>query len=96
MGDFGRTPYISRPWASRDHWPHAFTILLAGAGIRAGQIYGQTDRHAAEVIDNPVSPADLTATIFAALGIDPHRTIPAASGAPHQLSIGRVIDDWFA
>jgi len=96
MGDFGRTPYISKPWASRDHWPHAFTILLAGAGVRAGEIYGQTDHHAAEVAEKPVSPADLTATIFAALGLDPHQTVPAANGAPHRLSIGRVIDDWFA
>jgi hypothetical protein len=96
MGDFGRTPYISKPWASRDHWPNAFTILLAGAGVRAGEIYGQTDRHAAEVIDQPVSPADLTATIFAALGVDPRATIPAANGAAHQLSIGRVVNEWFA
>ncbi len=95
MGDFGRTPYISKPWASRDHWPHAFTVLLAGAGTRAGEIYGQTDRHAAQVIDKPVSPADLTATIFAALGVDPGRTIPTAAGSRHQLSTGRVIDDWF-
>jgi hypothetical protein len=96
MGDFGRTPYISKPWASRDHWPHAFTILLAGAGIRAGEIYGQTDRHAAEITDKPVSPSDLTATIFAALGIEPHQAIPAADGRPHRLSTGKVIHDWFA
>jgi hypothetical protein len=96
MGDFGRTPYISKPWASRDHWPHAFTILLAGAGTRAGEIYGQTDRHAAQVIEKPVSPADLTATIFAALGVAPQQTIPTATGSRHQLSTGRVIDDWFS
>jgi hypothetical protein len=96
MGDFGRTPYISKPWASRDHWPHAFTILLAGAGVRAGEIYGQTDRLAAEVVEKPVSPADLTATIFAALGVDPQQTIPAADGSPHRLSTGRVVHEWFA
>jgi len=96
MGDFGRTPFISKPWASRDHWPHAFTILLAGAGARAGEIFGQTDRHAAEVIENPVSPADLTATVCHALGVDPAQTIPAADGRPHRLSTGRVIHEWFA
>lgn len=96
MGDFGRTPYISKPWASRDHWPHAFTVLLAGAGTRAGEIYGATDKHAAEVTDKPVSPADLTATIIDALGVDPHQTIPDASGQPHRLSTGRVMSDWFA
>jgi hypothetical protein len=95
MGDFGRTPYISKPWASRDHWPHAFTILLAGAGVRAGEIFGKTDRHAAEVVEQPVSPADLTATIFAALGVEPSQTIRAASGAGHRLSSGRVVEEWF-
>jgi arylsulfatase A-like enzyme len=95
MGDFGRTPTISKPWASRDHWPHAFTILLAGAGVRAGSIYGTTDERAAEVIDGPVSPADLTATILHTLGIDPHLTISTASGAAHRLSPGHVIDEWF-
>ena len=95
MGDFGRTPYISKPWASRDHWPQAFTILLAGGGTRGGQVYGSTDRHAAEVIDDPVSPADLTATLFAALGVDPAQVIPATDGRPHRLSTGRVIDAWF-
>ena len=96
MGDFGRTPYISKPWASRDHWPHAFTVLLAGAGTRAGEIYGTTDKHAAEVTDKPVTPANLTATIIYALGVDPHQMIPDASGQPHQLSTGHVISDWFA
>ena len=96
MGDFGRTPYISKPWASRDHWPHAFTILLAGAGVRGGGVYGATDQHAAEVTDLPVSPADLTATLFAALGIDPAQSIPAADGRPHRLSTGRAVSDWFA
>jgi hypothetical protein len=95
MGDFGRTPYISKPWASRDHWPHAFTVLLAGAGIRAGEIYSQTDRYAGEVVDKPVSPADLTATIFETLGVDPRSTIPSARGQRHVLSLGRVVAEWF-
>jgi hypothetical protein len=95
MGDFGRTPYISKPWASRDHWPHAFTVLLAGAGVRAGEIYGRTDKHAAEVLDEPVSPADLTATIFDALGIDPQQNVPAANNQPHRLSLGRPMRAWF-
>jgi Protein of unknown function (DUF1501) len=95
-GEFGRTPVISKPWASRDHWPHAFTFLLAGAGVRAGDIYGRTDKHAAEVLDDPVSPADLTATILSALGVDPAKSIPAANGRPHVLSTGRTIAEWFA
>src|SRR5205085_10076142 len=71
MGDFGRTPRITQPWASRDHWPHAFTVLMAGAGTIGGGVYGRTDHHAAFVEENPVTPADLTATIFDTLRV-PH------------------------
>lgn len=95
MGDFGRTPYISKPWASRDHWPHAFTILLAGAGVKAGSTFGSTDRHAAEVVDNPVTPADLTATILDALGIDPATIAHTTRGQTHRLSTGRILSELF-
>lgn len=76
-GEFGRTPRIGQfsqnamtEKTGRDHWPHAFTVLLAGGGVRGGQCYGTTSRDAAYVIDKPVSPADLSATIFHHLGID--------------------------
>lgn len=91
MGDFGRTPRISKPWASRDHWPHAFTILMAGAGIRGGTTFGQTDSHAAYVIENPVTPADITATIVSALGVDPATLVTRADGKSQPLSTGRPI-----
>ncbi len=91
MGDFGRTPRIDARWASRDHWPHANTVLFAGAGLPGGAVLGRTDRHAAEVTDHPVSPADLTATIFDLLGADPAATIHDAQGRPHRLSEGRPI-----
>jgi hypothetical protein len=96
MGDFGRTPRITDRWASRDHWPHAFTILAAGAGTRAGAVYGRTDRRAAFVEENPVTPADLTATIFDTLGIDPATTIGTPRNGRHQLSTGRVLRELFA
>ncbi|TXT37508.1 MAG: hypothetical protein FD138_641 [Planctomycetota bacterium] len=88
MGDFGRTPRISKPWASRDHWPRANTVLLAGAGLRGGTIFGATDRHAAEVLTDPVSPGDLTATMLDALGVDPHQRVADANGRTHRLSPG--------
>ncbi len=91
MGDFGRTPKIDKKYASRDHWPHAFTVLFAGAGLPGGAVYGRTDRHAALVEESPVSPADLTATIFDALGVDPSATVPRQHGGPHVLSIGRPL-----
>lgn len=91
MGDFGRTPRIDRKYASRDHWPHANTVLLAGAGLPAGAILGRTDRHAAEVADSPVTPADLTATIFHLLGVNPRRMIHDPQGRPFVLSEGQPI-----
>jgi uncharacterized protein (DUF1501 family) len=94
-GEFGRTPRISRPWASRDHWPHAFTALLAGAGIRGGGVYGRTDRWAAEVEERPVAPADLMATLFATLGVSPHQSLIGRQGERHRLSEGRVNTEWF-
>ncbi len=91
MGDFGRTPRISKPWASRDHWPHSNTVLLAGAGVCGGKVFGATDRHAAEVITDPVSPADLTATLLSAVGVEPSQTVLAADGKPHRLSTGTAL-----
>lgn len=91
MGDFGRTPRIDRKYASRDHWPHANTVLFAGAGVPAGLIHGRTDRCAAEVVDCPVSPADLTATIFHLLGVDPRSVLHDPQGRPFVLSEGRPI-----
>lgn len=93
MGDFGRTPRISKPWASRDHWPGTNTVLMAGAGLRGGSVFGATDRHAAEVIADPVSPGDLTATMLAALGVDPAQQIADASGKRHRVSPGQSLWD---
>ncbi|HWB10922.1 MAG TPA: DUF1501 domain-containing protein [Pirellulales bacterium] len=77
VGEFGRTPKIGQFTQSsntkstgRDHWPHAFTALLAGGGIRGGQVYGETTRNGGYVADRPVSPADLSATVLHHLGID--------------------------
>lgn len=77
LGEFGRTPRIGlvtqnggTKKTGRDHWPHAFTALIAGGGIPGGQVYGATDATGGHVADNPVSPADLSATILRHLGID--------------------------
>ncbi|HET6881892.1 MAG TPA: DUF1501 domain-containing protein [Pirellulales bacterium] len=91
MGDFGRTPKIDKKYASRDHWPFAFTVLMAGAGLNGGAIYGRTDRHAAHVTDSPVSPADLTATIYSALGADPSSEIRDSRGKSYRLSEGKPL-----
>jgi uncharacterized protein (DUF1501 family) len=77
VGEFGRTPKLGQFTQSsntrktgRDHWPHAFTALLAGGGVRGGQVYGSTTADAGHVTDRPVTPADLSATILHHLGID--------------------------
>lgn len=79
VGEFGRTPRLGQFSQSsntrktgRDHWPNAFTALLAGGGVRGGQVYGSTNAHGAFVEDDPVTPADLAATVLYHLGIDPH------------------------
>jgi len=76
-GEFGRTPKMGQVTQSnntiqsgRDHWPNAFTVLLAGAGVRGGQAYGATTANGGYVVDRPVTPADLAATIFFHLGVD--------------------------
>ena len=81
VGEFGRTPKLGEFTQSsntkatgRDHWPHAFTALLAGGGVRGGQVYGSTTRNAGHVDTRPVTPADLHATIYHHLGIDTQQT----------------------
>ena len=96
MGDFGRTPRISQPWASRDHWPFAFTVLMSGAGVRGGAVIGRTDSIGGDVTERPVTPADLTATIFHSLGVSPATRLPTRTGATHRLSTGSVLQDVFA
>jgi hypothetical protein len=70
MGEVGRTPYINNR-AGRDHYIRAWTIVLAGGGIRGGQVHGSTDADGKEVKDDPVSEGDLFATIYTALSINP-------------------------
>jgi hypothetical protein len=92
MGEFGRTPVISKPWASRDHWPQANTILFAGGGVAAGHVIGRTDAKGGEVTDSPVSPADVTATLLAALGVNPRAEVHDRQGRPFAACDGTPID----
>ncbi len=92
MGEFGRTPKISRE-AGRGHWPFAQSILLAGAGIPGGTVYGKTDRHAAYPAEKPVTPADLAATILHLTGVDPTMQMHDALGRPHPVNRGGILRD---
>jgi hypothetical protein len=69
IGDFGRTPKINFS-GGRDHWPRAFSVALAGAGIQGGIVVGKTDKTASEPVDRPVTIEDLGATVYKALRID--------------------------
>jgi hypothetical protein len=81
MGEFGRTPQVNRN-GGRDHFSRAWTTVLAGAGIRGGQIVGATDGHGAAVKERPITARDFMATVCKALGIDYARTIDTPGGRP--------------
>ena len=87
MADMGRTPRVNKD-AGRDHWSYCYSAMLAGGGIRGGTVYGASDAHAAAVKDNPVSPADLCATVYTALGIEPEMTLYDRTNRPVTASLG--------
>jgi uncharacterized protein (DUF1501 family) len=87
MSDMGRTPKINKD-AGRDHWTFCYSVLLAGAGIQGGTVYGESDEQAAYVKDKPVSPADICATIYRCLGIDPDMHVPDSNGQPVKVGLG--------
>lgn len=94
MGEFGRTPRLN-PTAGREHWGPCYTALLAGGGIRGGQVYGASDNIGAYPRDNPVSPEDLLATIYHALGIAPDTEVHHRDGRPMRICDGRAITGLF-
>jgi hypothetical protein len=87
MGEFGRTPKINK-MAGRDHHGRANCAILAGAGIPRGLVLGRTDSKADAPFDNPVTPADLAATLYLALGIDPEHKFESPDGRPLRLVDG--------
>lgn len=86
VGEFGRTPRVVRDSATgvtgRDHWPQAFCALVAGGGIRGGQIIGATNSRGEYPRERPLTPQDLLATIYRHLGIDPTHTFLDTVGRP--------------
>ena len=91
IGDFGRTPMIN-PKAGRDHWPQCYSVVLAGGGLRGGQVIGASDSIGAVPKDRPVTPADIHATIFSALGYSSREmTYQMVDGRPMPLSDGQPI-----
>jgi Protein of unknown function (DUF1501) len=96
LGEFGRTPKVNKD-AGRDHWPHAMSILMAGAGIPGGQIVGATDAKGYYASQNIYRPEDFAASIYTKMGIDPHQSLPTSTGRPVPLvNDGKLIKELFA
>jgi len=99
VGEFGRTPKLSKqnPNAAvgRDHWASCFSALVAGAGVRGGQVLGKSDGIGAYPSVNPFSPDDLGATIYRTLGISPDTELHDRLGRPVTLNLGKPIDALF-
>lgn len=97
MGEFGRTPRINNNGGGRDHWNFCYGLLLAGGGIRAGSVYGASDRIGAHPSLNPVTPADIIATLYHCLGIPADLELRDNLGRPMALvPWGTVIGDLLA
>lgn len=90
MGDMGRTPTINKG-AGRDHWSFCYSIVMAGGGIRGGQVLGSSDRTAAYPASQPVGPADVAATIYHCLGIDPRGHVSDQQGRPLTIATGEPV-----
>ena len=90
MGDMGRTPRINGS-AGRDHWSFCYSVVLAGGGVRGGQVLGSSDRSAAYPAEHQVSPADIAATIYHCLGIDPRTHVTDQQGRPLVVNAGTPI-----
>jgi uncharacterized protein (DUF1501 family) len=93
MGEFGRTPKLNTD-GGRDHWPRVFSVLLAGGGVRGGQVIGSSDAVGESPKDRPITPADLAATIYTLLGVDPGMELHTADGRPVRVNQeGKVITE---
>ncbi|NBR87753.1 MAG: DUF1501 domain-containing protein [Proteobacteria bacterium] len=88
-GEFGRTPKINKD-AGRDHWPAVSCALMAGGGLRTGQVIGSTDRHGGEASDRPVHFGEIFATLYNRVGLEANQvTLPDLTGRPQYL-----VDGW--
>ena len=90
MGEMGRTPKIN-PNAGRDHWTFCYSVVLAGAGLRGGSVFGASDAHAAFIKDRPVHIRDINATILHLMGMDHKRLIYKFQGLDQRLTGQRGI-----
>jgi hypothetical protein len=98
-GEMGRTPRVGQSVVGgagagrvgRDHRAHSFTSVLAGGGVKGGIVHGSSDRFAAYPATQPTPPADLAATVYHCLGVDPHLQLQDSLGRPMTLCDGAPI-----
>ncbi|MCA9069769.1 MAG: DUF1501 domain-containing protein, partial [Planctomycetaceae bacterium] len=96
MGEFGRTPKLNTN-GGRDHWPRVFSVLMAGGGVKGGQVFGASDRVGESPAKQPVTPADLACTIYTLLGIDPELEFQTSDGRPIRVNRdGQLIPELLA
>ena len=97
MGEFGRTPKINGS-GGRDHWPSVFSVAMAGGGVQGGQVIGSSDSLGELPANNPITPPDLSATIFKLLGINPGAELHTSDGRPIRIAPdgARVITELMA
>jgi len=103
VGEFGRSPQRGVSTSGnandadgRDHWPYCYTGLIAGAGIKRGLVYGESDKTASAPLENPVHPSELLATIYHSFGIDPETMVLNHLQQPRELVKAHAITEWFA
>jgi hypothetical protein len=102
IGEFGRSPRLgvstsgnSNSPDGRDHWPYCYTALIAGAGVRRGALYGKSDATASSPAENPVHPIQMLATVYHALGIDPHTIVYNHLNQPRELVQAEAVPAFF-
>ena len=95
MGEFGRTPKLNQGLPSlgrhvpgRDHWGNAISVMMAGGGLRMGQVVGSTNAHSEHPQDNPFTPEDILATIYHVMGVNPRQEFPDREGRPIPILSG--------
>ena len=98
VGEFGRTPKLGQITSGagaekngRDHWPHCYTAMFAGAGVPGGAVHGASDREGAYPKSDPHTPADLAATVYELMGVPHDLEIRDPLDRPHTLTTGKPI-----
>jgi arylsulfatase A-like enzyme len=98
LSEHGRTPKLHNvSGGGRDHWSQVYSALFAGGGMAHGKVVGKSDKHAGTVVERPVSPKDILATLYHMMGIDPHIMLTDRSGRPLPLvPDGSVVTEMLA